>query len=48
MTNFNSEAAVPQAREALNQFKNELANEIGVPLKQRLQWRPDFFSSMIC
>jgi len=27
-------AAVPQAREALNQFKYEVANEIGVPLKQ--------------
>ncbi len=26
--------AVPEAREALNQFKYEVANEIGVPLKQ--------------
>jgi len=26
--------AVPEAREALNQFKYEIANEIGVPLKQ--------------
>ena len=26
--------AVPQAKEALNQFKYEVANEIGVPLKQ--------------
>ena len=37
MTNSNSSssrAAVPQAREALNQFKYEVANEIGVPLKQ--------------
>mgnify|MGYP000843551472 CR=1 FL=1 len=25
---------VPQAREALNRFKMEIANEIGVPLKQ--------------
>ena len=25
---------VPEAREALNQFKYEVANEIGVPLKQ--------------
>ena len=25
---------VPQAREALNKFKYEVANEIGVPLKQ--------------
>jgi len=24
----------PQAREALNQFKHEVASEIGVPLKQ--------------
>jgi len=29
-----SRAAVPQAREALNQFKYEVASEIGVPLKQ--------------
>lgn len=26
-------AAVPQAKEALNRFKMEIANEIGVPLK---------------
>jgi len=26
--------AVPEAREALNQFKYEVASEIGVPLKQ--------------
>ena len=26
--------AVPQARAALDQFKYEVANEIGVPLKQ--------------
>ena len=32
-TNTNS-TAVPHAREALNQFKYEVANEIGVPLKQ--------------
>lgn len=27
-------AAVPEAKEALNRFKYEVANEIGVPLKQ--------------
>lgn len=27
-------AEVPQAQEALNRFKMEVANEIGVPLKQ--------------
>ncbi|HHV13526.1 MAG TPA: alpha/beta-type small acid-soluble spore protein [Clostridiales bacterium] len=27
-------AAVPEAKEALNRFKMEIANEIGVPLKQ--------------
>ena len=27
-------ASVPEARAALNQFKYEVANEIGVPLKQ--------------
>ncbi|MBB2181608.1 alpha/beta-type small acid-soluble spore protein [Lachnospiraceae bacterium MD1] len=37
MANNNSgsnRAEVPQAREALNRFKMEIANEIGVPLKQ--------------
>ena len=29
-----SNTAKPQAKEALNQFKYEVANEIGVPLKQ--------------
>ena len=33
MTN-NSSSSVPQAREALNKFKYEVAGEIGVPLKQ--------------
>lgn len=27
-------AEVPQAKDALNRFKMEIANEIGVPLKQ--------------
>jgi hypothetical protein len=34
ITSTSSKTAVPQAREALNQFKYEVANEIGVPLKQ--------------
>jgi len=34
MNTSNSKAAVPQAKEALNRFKYEVANEIGVPLKQ--------------
>lgn len=29
-----NKAEVPQAKEALNKFKYEVANEIGVPLKQ--------------
>ena len=29
-----SSSSVPQAKEALNKFKYEVANEIGVPLKQ--------------
>lgn len=33
MSSRNS-AAVPQAKEALNKFKYEVASEIGVPLKQ--------------
>ena len=34
MTNSSSRTAVPQAREALNKFKYEVASELGVPLKQ--------------
>jgi hypothetical protein len=43
MNNWNSSSssssstgrtAVPEAREALNRFKYEIASEIGVPLKQ--------------
>lgn len=30
----NNRKAVPQARAALDQFKYEIANELGVPLKQ--------------
>ena len=33
MSSRNS-AEVPEAKEALNRFKYEVANEIGVPLKQ--------------
>jgi hypothetical protein len=32
--NRGSRAEVPEAREALNRFKMEVANELGVPLKQ--------------
>ena len=34
MSNYTSKSSVPEARAALNQFKYEVANEIGVPLKQ--------------
>lgn len=37
MTNSNSgtnQMSVPQAKEAMNKFKMEVAGEIGVPLKQ--------------
>jgi len=33
-TSTTGKKAVPEAREALNKFKYEVANEIGVPLKQ--------------
>ena len=33
MTN-NSKSVVPEAKEALNKFKYEVANEVGVNLKQ--------------
>ena len=31
---ISNQSGVPQAKEALNKFKYEVANEIGVPLKQ--------------
>jgi len=34
MTTNVTKKGVPEAREALNRFKFEVANEIGVPLKQ--------------
>ena len=32
--NIKPNSSVPEAREALNKFKHEVASEIGVPLKQ--------------
>lgn len=34
MTNNSNKSAVPEAREALNKFKYEVAGEVGVNLKQ--------------
>ncbi|MBO5460621.1 MAG: alpha/beta-type small acid-soluble spore protein [Ruminococcus sp.] len=34
MTNRNSKMEVPEAKEAMNRFKMEVANEIGVNLKE--------------
>lgn len=34
MTNKSSKMEVPQAKEAMNRFKMEVANEIGVNLKE--------------
>ncbi|MCL2853133.1 MAG: alpha/beta-type small acid-soluble spore protein [Defluviitaleaceae bacterium] len=34
MSNYTNKKAVPEARAALDQFKYEVASEIGVPLKQ--------------
>jgi len=34
MANNNNRVEVPQAKEALNRFKMEVASELGVPLKQ--------------
>ena len=33
-SSYTSKTAVPEAKEALNRFKYEIASEIGVPLKQ--------------
>ncbi len=34
MSNHSNQNAVPEAKEALNRFKFEVADEIGVPLKE--------------
>ncbi|MDF2610140.1 MAG: hypothetical protein K0R92_1614 [Lachnospiraceae bacterium] len=34
MANSRNRVEVPEAKEAMNRFKYEVANEIGVPLKQ--------------
>lgn len=33
-SNSSNQMAVPQAKEAMNRFKQEIASEIGVPLKE--------------
>lgn len=33
-SNSSNQLAVPQAKEAMNRFKQEVASEIGVPLKE--------------
>ena len=33
-SNSSNQMAVPQAKEAINRFKQEVASEIGVPLKE--------------
>ena len=43
-TNSSNSAAVPEAKSALNRFKYEVANELGVPAYRRLQretWLPN-------
>ena len=34
MSNHSNQTAVPEAKEALNRFKYEVADELGVPLKK--------------
>ena len=34
MSNHSNQKAVPEAKEALNRFKYEVADELGVPLKK--------------
>ncbi len=34
MSNSSNKAVIPEAKSALNKFKFEVANEIGVPLKE--------------
>ncbi|MBE5944143.1 MAG: alpha/beta-type small acid-soluble spore protein [Lachnospiraceae bacterium] len=34
MSNSNSKTSVPEAKDAMNKFKMEVANELGVNLKQ--------------
>ena len=34
MSNNNNQLNVPEAKEAMNRFKHEVASELGVPLKE--------------
>lgn len=36
-SNSSNQMAVPQAKEAMHRFKQEVASEIGVPLKEGYQ-----------
>ena len=38
--NSSNRMVVPEAKEAMDKFKMEVASELGVP-DQRLQWKPD-------
>ena len=42
MSRGSNRPEVPEARQALDRFKFEVANEIGVPLKRGLQRRLNF------
>ena len=37
MSNSSNKAVVPEAKSALDKFKFEVANEIGVPLKKMIE-----------
>lgn len=41
-------AEVPEAKEALDRFKMEVANELGVPLSNGYQRKPDIRAERIC
>ena len=41
-------AVVPEAKGALDRFKFEVANELGVPLSDGYNWKPDFQTERKC
>ena len=46
-SNNTNKTNVPEAKEAMNRFKMEVANEIGVPLSEGYNGNPDLRSRLV-
>ncbi len=42
MATNSKKASVPEAKDAMRRFEEEVARELGVPLKRWIQWRSHF------